>query len=163
MWQKPALLGKYLHCNLYCFFSTVCHDFSGQLSPWPTPELVFFIRVRFPAKTLTKKNLGRFRQNWLLRRLMRVLSSGQHGQKLLTGTWSCQQFWLRFSILSHKSWLNHVADYTRSESWPEILSHAGKLSRKKNTSYSVRVGKVDCVRLVTLLELKLSHSTGAGC
>ena len=27
----------------------------------------------------------------------------------------------------------------------------------------VRVGKVDCVRLVTWLELKLSHATGAGC
>ena len=39
-------------------------------------------------------------------------------------------------------------------------NHRGVYDSQKD---QLRVGKVDCVRLVTWLELRLSHSTGAGC
>ena len=84
--------------------------------------------------------------NWQSSQSKSVAKRGQTRSNLLTGKSFCQQIWPHFSILSQKSRLIHVADDTRSKSWPRILSRRGWLSRKNNTSYSVTLQSLQCLK-----------------
>ena len=125
---------------VFKYYTVTCIVFSRQLANFRRGQLITSDLVHFPVTLPSATNAVQRKtgsKSWIDSQVNQ--KAWPNVAKFVDRDWKsfCQQICPHFSILSHKSWLIHVADYTRSKSWPRILSRRGRLSRKNNTSYSV--------------------------
>ena len=92
------------------------------------------IRVRFPAKPLDKEKPRPFQTKLIIETVHESGDRWLDAEKISSQTAVWLTFFQRPAI---KSWLTVVADYTRSVSSKEKVSHRGWRPEKKYTSSSV--------------------------